>query len=87
MSHNTRNGLLLTMSNKARNSISRTTAAVTGASIALSPALAFAQASGDFDGTQVVSKIVTYTAVGVTILAAYALGKWTLKALGIIGGR
>lgn len=42
---------------------------------------------GDFDGTEIVSKVVTYTAIGVTILAAFALGRWTLRALGLIGGK
>lgn len=45
---------------------------------------AFAQ---DFDGADVTAKIATYVAVGVAILAAMALGRWTLKALGIVGGR
>ncbi|KAB7775659.1 hypothetical protein [Xanthomonas sp. LMG 12460] len=47
----------------------------------------FAMAAGDFDGSDIISKVVTYTAVGVSILGAFALGRWTLKALGIIGGR
>jgi len=79
MSRNTIKGLLSTMSNKAKSA-----AIVTGTAVALSPSFAFA---ADFDGTEIVSKVVTYTAVGVTILAAFALGRWTLRALGLIGGK
>lgn len=79
MNRNTFNGLLARMSNKAKSA-----AIVTGSVMAVSPAFAFA---ADFDGTEVISKIVTYTAVGVTMVAAYILGKWTLKALGVIGGK
>ena len=50
------------------------------------PHFAMAQAS-DFDGADIISKVVTYTAVGVSILAAFALGRWTLRALGLIGGK
>jgi hypothetical protein len=50
------------------------------------PGFAMAQ-SADFDGSTVVTKIVAYTAVGVLILGALALGRWTLRAMGIIGGK
>lgn len=79
MSRNTINVLLSTMSNKAKSA-----AMMTGTMLAVSPAFAFA---ADFDGTEVIAKIVTYTAVGVAILGAFALGRWTLRALGIIGGK
>lgn len=46
----------------------------------------FAMAA-DFDGTDIVTKVVQYTAVGVLILGAFALGRWTLRALGLIGGK
>jgi hypothetical protein len=84
MEKNTRNGLLATLSNKARDAATRTNAAVAGVAVALSPGLAFA---ADFDGTDVIAKIVTYTAVGVSMVAAFILGRWTLKALGVIGGK
>lgn len=60
-----------------------------GTALMTVPGFAFAQASGggDFDGGEIVSKVVTYTAIGVTILAAFALGRWTLRALGLIGGK
>jgi len=47
----------------------------------------FAMAADDFDGSTIVTKVVAYTAIGVTILAAFALGRWTLKAMGLIGGK
>ncbi|KWV12209.1 hypothetical protein ISN34_12155 [Xanthomonas translucens pv. translucens] len=47
----------------------------------------FAMAADDFDGSTIVAKVVAYTAIGVTILAAFALGRWTLRALGLIGGK
>lgn len=52
--------------------------------LAIAPGFAMA---ADFDGTDVVTKIVAYTAVGVLILGALALGRWTLRAMGIIGGK
>ncbi|MBN5028335.1 hypothetical protein JY419_02695 [Stenotrophomonas maltophilia] len=78
--HNTTvKGFLGRMGNKAKSA-----AMMTGTMLAVSPAFAFA---ADFDGTEVISKIVTYTGVGVAILGAFALGRWTLRALGIIGGK
>ena len=63
------------------------TAAYMGATAMLAlPGFAMAQ-SGDFDGTEVIGKITTYVAIGVSILAAFALGRWTLRALGLIGGK
>lgn len=79
MNRKTINGLLAALSNKAKSA-----AIVTGSTLAVSPAFAFA--AGDFDGTEVIAKVITYTAVGVSMIAAFILGRWTLKALGIIGG-
>ncbi|WP_223495079.1 hypothetical protein [Stenotrophomonas indicatrix] len=79
MHHTTIKGLVALMNNKAKSA-----AMLTGTMLAVSPAFAFA---ADFDGTEVISKIVTYTGVGVAILGAFALGRWTLRALGIIGGK
>lgn len=80
MQNTTIKGLLNTVSSKAKSA-----AIVTGSTLAVSPAFAFA--AGDFDGTEVIAKIITYTAVGVSMIAAFILGKWTLKALGVIGGK
>lgn len=55
---------------------------------ALATALITAPAmAADFDGTEIVTKVVAYTAVGVLILGAFALGRWTLRAMGLIGGK
>lgn len=87
MNDNTKNGLLATMRNSAKNTYNKTAAVVAGAAIAASPMLALAGGGGDFDAAPIIAKLVTYTAIGVTILAAFALGRWTLKALGLIGGK
>lgn len=51
--------------------------------LAMLPGFAFAQAA-DFDPAPVVAKIGVYVGYGVLILAAWVLGKWTLRAFGII---
>jgi len=80
MSKNTINGLLNIMSNKAK-----TAAYLGGTTLMALPG--FAMAADDFDGSTIVTKVIAYTAIGVTILAAFALGRWTLRALGLIGGK
>jgi len=66
----------------------KTRANLVATGLMLSPAFAMASGGGgDFDGTEIISKVVTYTAIGVSILAAFALGRWTLRALGLIGGK
>ncbi|MGD6394933.1 hypothetical protein VWP32_22830 [Xanthomonas citri pv. citri] len=79
-----------TIVTKAKSAVSNAkTAALVGSTALMAmPGFAFASGGGgDFDGTAIVSKVVTYTAIGVTILAAFALGRWTLRALGLIGGK
>ncbi|KLC23444.1 hypothetical protein [Xanthomonas perforans] len=78
-----------TIVTKAKSAASNAkTAAVVGSTALMAmPGFAFAAGGGDFDGGEIVSKVVTYTAIGVTILAAFALGRWTLRALGLIGGK
>ena len=49
----------------------------------LLPFAAMAQSS-DFDPSTVTAKITTYVGYGVVMLGAFILGKWTLKALGVI---
>ena len=83
MDNNTKQGLLKQLPNKAK---SAATAAAVTAMVAM-PGLVLASGGGDFDGTEIIAKVVTYTAVGVAILAAFALGRWTLRALGLIGGK
>lgn len=46
-----------------------------------------ASATADFDPSTVTAKITTYVGYGIVMLAAFILGKWTLKALGVIGGK
>lgn len=79
MHENTQKGLLNLMSNKAK-----TTAYLGATTLMALPGFALA---ADFDGTEIIAKVVTYTAVGVAILGAFALGRWTLRALGLIGGK
>ncbi|ATS21375.1 hypothetical protein PK69_10385 [Xanthomonas phaseoli pv. phaseoli] len=82
-----------TVVTKAKAAVSNAkTAAIVGSTALMAmPGFAFASGGGggggDFDGGAIVAKVVTYTAVGVTILAAFALGRWTLRALGLIGGK
>ncbi|RRJ61280.1 hypothetical protein EIM45_11515, partial [Xanthomonas vasicola pv. musacearum] len=74
-----------TVVTKAKSAVSNAkTAAIVGSTALMAmPGFAFASGGGgDFDGTAIVGKVVTYTAIGVTILAAFALGRWTLRALG-----
>jgi len=62
-------------------------AALVGATTLMAmPGFAMAQ-SGDFDGAEIIAKVATYVAIGITILAAFALGRWTLRAMGLIGGK
>lgn len=61
-------------------------AAVFSLVVALVPTMAMAQAQ-DFDPSTVTAKITTYVGYGIVMLAAFILGKWTLKALGVIGGK
>ncbi|MCL1551652.1 hypothetical protein [Xanthomonas nasturtii] len=73
---------------KSAASNAKTAALVGSTALMAMPGFAFASGGGgDFDGGEIVSKVVTYTAIGVTILAAFALGRWTLRALGLIGGK
>lgn len=37
-----------------------------------------------FDGAAIVTTIGLYVAAGVTILTAFVVGRWTLKAFGVI---
>ncbi|AUZ51163.1 hypothetical protein VWY37_20545 [Xanthomonas citri pv. citri] len=79
-----------TVVTKAKSAVSNAkTAAILGSTALMAmPGFAFASGGGgDFDGTAIIGKVTTYTAIGVTILAAFALGRWTLRALGLIGGK
>jgi len=73
-----------TVSNVA--SKAKTAAYMGAATLMALPGFAMAQGA-DFDGAEIISKVATYVAIGVSILAAFALGRWTLRALGLIGGK
>lgn len=57
-------------------------ALVTGA--ALSAGSAFAQAAGGFDSAEVITAIAATAAAGLAIYGAYILGRWGIKALGLV---
>lgn len=59
-------------------------AAVGGA--ALAPGFAFAQDAA-FDSATILAAIAGMVAAGILIYTAYAVGKWTMKAFGLIGGK
>lgn len=67
-----------------QQSHNRATALVVALVLSLVASPAFAQASGGFDGAAIVAKIVEYGAIGVTILAAFALAKWGMRAIGLV---
>lgn len=55
----------------------------TTAMVAAGSAMAGGGGSG-FDPSEITSKIVEYTGYGVTLIGAYALGRWSLRAMGLI---
>lgn len=64
--------------------VNRTSAILLALAVSLVASPAFAQASGGFDGGAVVAKIVEYGAIGVTILAAFALARWGMRVFGLL---
>ncbi|WP_374606642.1 hypothetical protein [Thermomonas sp.] len=66
--------------NTARNLANR--AAVGGT--ALMGSGAAMAGGGGFDGSEIVTTIGTYVAAGVLIMTAFVVGRWTLKAFGVI---
>lgn len=57
--------------------------AMTGtAALATLPGMAFAQS--DFDESAILTAITGYTAIAVTVIGAYALGTWSLRAMGLL---
>jgi len=74
-------GYLNTLGTKAK-------AIAVGGGAALAVPSAFAQTGGaSFDSATVLAAIALMVAAGVTIYTAYAVGKWTMKAFGLIGGK
>ncbi len=64
----------------------KTSALLFAAMFALLPFAASAQ-TADFDPQPVILKIGTYVGYGLLMIGAWILGKWTLKSLGVIGGK
>lgn len=48
---------------------------------------AMATPPADFDTAPIIAKFVTFTGYAALILGAFALGVWTLRAFGLIGGK
>jgi hypothetical protein len=71
-----------------KNVGTRAKALAFGGAAALSTPLAFASGGGaSFDSAEVLAAIAGMLAAGVLIYTAYAVGKWTLRAFGLIGGK
>lgn len=60
--------------------------AVGGASLVGAP-MAFASGGITFDTASILAAIAVMLAAGIAIYTAYAAGKWTLRAFGLIGGK
>lgn len=60
--------------------------AVAGA-VALASPLAFASGGSTFDASTILTAIAGMLAAGILIYTAYAAGRWTLRAFGLIGGK
>ncbi|QDS16189.1 hypothetical protein [Xanthomonas arboricola] len=71
---------LSTLGNKAK-------AVAFGGAAALAAPAAFAQSTGGFDPTTAIAAVAAMVASAVLLYTAYAVGKWTLKAFGLIGGK
>ncbi len=66
---------------------SRGVVVATGGSALVASPLAFAGGGGSFDTASILAAIAMMVAAGVLIYTAYAVGKWTMKAFGLIGGK
>ncbi|MBB3845585.1 hypothetical protein [Xanthomonas arboricola] len=71
---------LSTLGNKAK-------AIAVGGAAAMTVPSAFAQAAGGFDPASVLATVAAMVAAGILIYTAFAVGKWTMKAFGLIGGK
>lgn len=58
--------------------------AMTGtAALATLPGMAFAQESA-FDASEITGLITTYTGIAVGVIGAFAVGVWSLRAMGLL---
>ncbi|AMJ56650.1 MULTISPECIES: hypothetical protein [Stenotrophomonas] len=85
MNRNTRETALIRAKAVGRSLRDRVGAAVALGGAAAAPGLAFA--ADGFDSATVLAAIAAMVAAGVLIYTAYAVGKWTMKAFGLIGGK
>lgn len=77
-----------TLSNSVRDLGTRAKALAVGGATALATPLAFAGGGGaSFDPADVLAAIAAMLAAGILIYTAYAVGRWTLRAFGLIGGK
>lgn len=69
----------------ARSALDKASSAWGKASVVVGSMMASGMASADdFDGQVIATKIGVYVAAGVVILTAFVIGRWTLKAFGVI---
>lgn len=73
--------------NKLQKFRSKASALVLGGTAMVASAVASATPPAAFDPSSVTSKITEYGGYGIVILGAFAVAAWTLKAMGLIGGR
>ena len=57
--------------------------AVTGG-VALVPAAGMAMAQDAFDAAEITGKITQYTGIAVGVIGAFAVGVWSLRAMGLL---
>ncbi|CAH2708379.1 MULTISPECIES: hypothetical protein [Xanthomonas] len=58
-----------------------------GGAFAMAAPSAFAQAAAGFDPATILAAVAAMVAAGVLIYTAFAVGRWTMKAFGLIGGK
>lgn len=71
---------------KVQNSVNglRAKAAAIGTTAMVAAGSAMASGGSSFDPSTITAKITEYTGYGVTLIGAYALGRWSLRAMGLI---
>ncbi|MGY0559492.1 hypothetical protein ACW7G2_02025 [Luteimonas sp. A277] len=69
---------------RAANTASKAKFHAMTAGAALVPLSGFAMAQDGFDETAIIAAITTYTAIAVTVIGAYVLGSWSLRAMGLL---
>jgi len=72
---------------KYRNRVTRAKALLFALVTAMVTSPAFASGSTDFDSSTITAKIVAFAAAAALILGAWHLGKWGLRAFGMLSGK